>query len=292
VEHTQPIRAAGAVVWRNGGTEPEVVLIHRPRWVDWSFPKGKVDPGELTPVTAVREVAEETGLTIRLGPALPDQQYDVGDGAPHLKHVSYWTARARGEADLTRFEANSEVDEACWLPLSEARQRLSYPHDAALLETFAQTSYASSPLLVVRHAQARSRKAWKGDDSERTLHGTGGRQAVALSPLLAAYGVRRVVSSDAVRCVDTVLPYVNAESAKLRLDATLSEEASDAGRIRARMQRALGSRGRVAFCSHRKVIPDLFAALGLEPIEMAPADAVVLHRAAGSIVAVEHHRAP
>jgi len=292
VEHAQPIRAAGAVIWRHGSTEPDIVLIHRPRWADWSFPKGKVDPGELMPATAVREVSEETGLTVRLGSALPDQHYEVGDGAPHPKLVSYWTARAVGDADLTRFEANSEVDEVCWLPLSQARQRLSYPHDAALLETFAQASYASSPLLVVRHAQAHSRKAWRGSDSKRTLNGSGGRQAVALSPLLAAYGVRRVVSSDAVRCVDTVLPFVNANGAKLGLESALSEKAVDLERIRARMQRALNGRSRVAFCSHRQVIPDVFAALGLEPIEMAPADAVVLHRAAGRVVAVEHHRAP
>ncbi len=292
MEDSQPIRAAGAVVWRYGINEPEIVLIHRPRWQDWSFPKGKLDPGELTPVAAAREVREETGLAVRLGVALPEQRYGVGDGAPRPKRVYYWAARARGDADLTGFEANGEVDEACWLPLSQARQRLSYPHDVALVDSFAQTPYKSSPLLVVRHAQARSRKAWRGDDSERTLNGSGDRQATALAPLLAAYGVRRVVSSDASRCVDTVLPFVNATGAKLRLDAALSEEATDPGRIRVRMQRALSGRSRLAICSHRLVLPDIFAALGLDPIAMSPAEAVVVHRAAGRVVAVEHHPAP
>ncbi len=292
MDDPQLIRAAGAVVWRHGNNEPEVVLIHRPKWADWSLPKGKLDLGEPTPAAAAREVNEETGLTVRLGPALPDQHYDVGDGAPRPKLVSYWAARARGDADLTRFEPNDEVDEARWLPLSQARQQLTYPHDAVLLESFARTSYDSSPLLVVRHAQAHSRKTWKGNDSERTLNGTGDRQAVALASLLTAYGVRRVLSSDAVRCVDTVLPFVNAASSRMRLVTALSEEASDTERIRVVMQRVLSGHGRIAICSHRLVLPDIFSALGLEPVAMSPADVVVVHRSGGRAVAVEHHSAP
>lgn len=287
-----PIRAAGAVVWRFGSTEPEVVLIHRPRWADWSLPKGKLDEGESTPAAAVREVWEETGLRVRLGVPLPDQHYEVGDGQPRPKSVSYWTARPRGEADLSRFQRNDEADVACWSPLSEALQRLSYPHDAVLLETFAQTSYASSPLIVVRHAQAHNRKTWNGDDSERTLNAAGEAQAARLSPLLTAYGIRRVVSSDAVRCVDTVLPFVNADRVKLRLNTGISEDAADPARIRALMQRAIRNRRPIALCSHRPVLPEIFASLGLGSIEMSPADAVVLHRAHGHVVAVEHHRAP
>lgn len=292
MDDPQLIRAAGAVVWRHGSNEPEIVLIHRPKWADWSLPKGKLDPGELTPAAAAREVNEETGLTVRLGPALPDQHYDVGDGAPRPKLVSYWAARARGDADLTRFEPNDEVDEARWLPLSQARQQLTYPHDAVLLESFARTSYDSSPVLVVRHALARSRKTWKGNDSERTLNGTGDGQAVALAPLLTAYGVRRVLSSDAVRCVDTVLPFVNAAGPRMRLVTAFSEEASATERIRVLMQRVLSGRGRVAICSHRLVLPDIFSALGLEPVAMSPADVVVLHRSGGRVEAVEHHAAP
>lgn len=287
-----PIRAAGAVVWRYGSTEPEIVLIHRPRWADWSLPKGKLDPGEAAPAAAMREVWEETGLLVRLGVPLPDQHYEVGDGQPRPKVVSYWAARPRGDADLSRFQPNDEVDEACWLPVSQALQRLTYAHDAVMLETFAQTSYASSPLIVVRHAQAHDRQTWKGDDSERTLNAAGAAQAIGLSTLLRAYGVRRVVSSDAARCVDTVRPFVNANGVKLRLDSDISEEAADPDRVRSLLQRALSSLRPVAFCSHRQVLPEIFAALGREPTEMSPADAVVLHRTDGRVVAVEHHRAP
>lgn len=287
------IRAAGAVVWRPGRGGPEVVLIHRPRHPpDWSLPKGKVDADELAPAAAVREVWEETGLRVRLGIPLPDQHYEVGDGDKRPKLVSYWTARLRGTADLATFQANKEVDEVGWFALPEAARRLSYPHDVALVETFAQTPYDSDPFFLVRHAKARRRSAWAGDDSDRPLNAAGLRQAARLPPLLTAYGVRRVVSSDAVRCVDTVLPFVNAHRVQLRLDGALSQESARRGRIRALMRRALSGRGRLAFCSHRPVLPDIFAALGLEPMSISPAASVVLHRKQGEVVAVEHHPPP
>jgi len=287
----RPIRAAGAVVWRYGSIEPEVVVIHRPRWSDWSLPKGKLDPGESAPAAAVREVLEETGLRVRLGVPLPDQHYHVGDGQPRPKIVSYWAARAGSDADLRRFQPNDEVDKVRWLPLSVAQQRLSYGHDVGLVEGFAQAAYDSSPLLVIRHAQARDRKTWRGEDSERTLNAAGSRQAIALSPLLAAYGVRRVVSSDAALCVDTVLPFANATRAKVELDPNLSEQCADPGRIAKRLSTALADRRRIAYCSHRPVLPDVFVALGIEPRAMSAADVVVLHRADGAVVATEHHAA-
>ncbi len=289
--HHELIRAAGAVVWRHDGSEPEVVVIHRPKWSDWSLPKGKVDPDELAPEAAVREVQEETGLRVRLGLPLPDQSYRVGDGQ-QPKVVSYWAAQPVKGTDLAVFQANDEVDEVCWLPLAEAASTLAYPHDVALIEKFAQAPYDSEPLLVVRHAQARRRSAWKGDDSERPLSAAGRREAARLPRLLAAYGVRRVVSSDAARCVDTVLPFVNSQRVELRLDSALSQESAHRGRIRDLMRRALGGQGRLAICSHRPVLPDIFSALGLEPMKLPPAAVVVLHRKPGEIVAVEQHPPP
>ena len=91
------VRAAGAVVTRKGG---DVLLVHRPRYDDWSFPKGKLDPGEHAVTAAVREVAEETGLDVRLGPPLPGQRYRLANG--RTKAVSYWTARVVGDDDVSR----------------------------------------------------------------------------------------------------------------------------------------------------------------------------------------------
>lgn len=287
---TEPVRAAGAVVWRHGDLEPDVLLIRRPRYDDWSLPKGKLDPGEAAPVAAVREVAEETGVRIRLGPPLPDQHYTVGGGEePQPKVVSYWAARAPADADVSSFVANREVDEVRWEKLSRARSRLTYPRDARLLDSFDPARIDTTPLLVVRHAQARSRKNWSKDEGERPLRAQGQRQAAALVPLLTAYGVRQVVSSDEARCVETMLPFVNADGATMGLEPGLSQRATDEKVVARRTRRALDSQARVAFCSHRPVLPLLFEGLGLDPIAMQPASLVVVHRRDGRVVAVEHH---
>src|SRR5512141_1395906 len=99
------IVAAGAVVVRKG---PEVLLVHRPKYDDWSFPKGKLDPGEHITTAAVREVAEETGLDIRLGPALPLQEYDVRNGQLRHKVVHYWAARVVGSDDVSPYRPNGQ----------------------------------------------------------------------------------------------------------------------------------------------------------------------------------------
>jgi 8-oxo-dGTP diphosphatase len=121
------VKASGGVVWRRGERGIEVALVHRPRYDDWSFPKGKLDPGEGWEAAALREVQEEIGLRCRLGHELPPTAYRDSKGRE--KVVRYWMMEPLdGE-----FAPSREVDEVRWLPAAEARARLSYDHDRDLL---------------------------------------------------------------------------------------------------------------------------------------------------------------
>jgi 8-oxo-dGTP pyrophosphatase MutT (NUDIX family) len=122
------VRAAGGVVWRRGPDGPEVAVVHRPRYDDWSLPKGKLDPGESWEAAALREVEEEIGLRCRLGPELPPVTYTDNKGRG--KVVRYWLMEPEGGT----FVPNDEVDDVRWLPPDEAMALLSYPHDRELVE--------------------------------------------------------------------------------------------------------------------------------------------------------------
>jgi 8-oxo-dGTP diphosphatase len=125
---TVQVCAAGGVVWRRGATgEVEVLVVHRPRYDDWSFAKGKCDPGETFAQTAEREVLEETGFSVAFGPELDEVRYHDHKGRAKL--VRYWAMTVvSGE-----FTPNDEVDAARWLTVDEAEAQVSYAHDAALL---------------------------------------------------------------------------------------------------------------------------------------------------------------
>ncbi|MCD6638596.1 MAG: NUDIX hydrolase, partial [Nocardioides sp.] len=158
------VRAAGAVVTRKGG---DVLLVHRPKYDDWSFPKGKADAGEHELTAAVREVAEETGLTVRLGPSLPMQRYGVGNG--RMKSVHYWVARVVGSADVSGWEPNHEVDQVAWVPWDKAQTLLSYRRDRDTLAHARSLRGKTWPVVVLRHGEAVSRKAWSGEERLRPL---------------------------------------------------------------------------------------------------------------------------
>jgi 8-oxo-dGTP pyrophosphatase MutT (NUDIX family) len=135
----QPVvRAAGGVVWRSGPAGAEILLVHRPRYDDWTLPKGKAEPGEEDTETARREVAEETGLDTVLGDELPSTGYVDGRGRPKI--VRYWVMTAVGDPadrDAAPWVPNDEVDELAWLPVDEARRRLSYERDLPVVDAFA-----------------------------------------------------------------------------------------------------------------------------------------------------------
>ncbi|KUI12403.1 NUDIX hydrolase [Mycobacterium lehmannii] len=250
----ETILAAGAVLWRPNGNPdaPEVALIHRPRYDDWSLPKGKVDPGETEPVTAVREVCEETGYTAYLGRRLSSVSYPVEGGK---KKVRYWAARmVRGE-----FRPNDEVDELKWLPVPAAIKQLDYPHDRKVLRRFAKYPADTKTVLIVRHATAGSKSRFKGDDRKRPLDKNGRAQAESLVAMLLAFGADRLFAADRVRCVSTLEPLAQKLGTSIRSDGLLTEEAYAENRKAAR-QRFLeiaDTAGTPVICTQGKVIPDL-----------------------------------
>jgi 8-oxo-(d)GTP phosphatase len=299
------ISAAGALLWRPSGRgrrwRPsgrviEVALIHRPKYDDWTFPKGKRDPGEHVLLTAVREVAEETGLRVILGRPLTPARYDQR-GRP--KRVDYWVARsAPGSPDS--FAANDEVDDLEWLPVLAARDRLSYPHDGQMLDEFAAGPAGTVPFVVLRHASAGGKDTWKGDDLDRPLDADGAAESDLLAQLLCCYGTCRVISSAAERCVATVRPYAALTGAKLEVEPALTvgafEDDPEAGPALVAAAVAVGEP--TVICAHRENIPPLLAAaseaLGAVPPDgrtLRKAGFWVLHSAGGALTATEQHAA-
>ena len=201
--------AAGAVITRKGPAGREFLLVHRPKYDDWSFPKGKQDPGEHVTATAVREVLEETGVEIRLGRPLRPQLYAVSGG--RAKTVHYWVGHVVGDDDVSSYEINDEVDDLAWLSEAAAKERMTYLDDIDLLDQFHEFRKTTSALLVVRHAKAEKRDRWDGPDPKRPLNELGRAQAETMVPLLHAYGVARVVTSTSTRCVETVRPYATEQ---------------------------------------------------------------------------------
>jgi 8-oxo-dGTP diphosphatase len=132
VTGTDPVLAAGGVVWRRRDAALEVVLVHRPRYDDWTFPKGKLDAGETDEEAAKREVMEEASLPVNLGPELPSTTY-LDKSGKH-KRVRYW---AMTPADGSEPTGANEVDEARWVRVDDARSLLTYPRDVELVDALA-----------------------------------------------------------------------------------------------------------------------------------------------------------
>lgn len=282
------IVAAGAVIVRKGGGDRrEVLLVHRPKYDDWSFPKGKQDPGEHVTETAVREVLEETGVEVRLGRPLRPQLYAVAGGRG--KTVHYWVGHVVGDDDVSGYEPNAEVDALAWVGVDEAADRLTYLDDIHLLDQLREEPRRTVPVVVVRHAKAVKRGQWDGEDQLRPLTGFGEQQAAMLSGLLRAYGVTQVVTSSATRCRDTVAPYAEQQVLGLQELVELSEEKYDADAAAQLLAALREHREPSVVCGHRPILPDLLADLGTEEEPLAPAELVVCHHRKGRLVATERH---
>lgn len=265
VERALLVRAAGVLPWREIDGGLQVALVHRPRYDDWSWPKGKLDPGEDWATCAAREAWEETGLSVRLGPPLPTSWYGLGDrgGRPTLKQVRYWAATVAGGTGTLE----NEVDQVRWLGTEQARNQLTYGRDREQLDALTAAYTAGTlqtwNLLVVRHARAIPRGQWDQPDPERPLHPVGVQRAGALVPLLHAYEPQHLLSSPSVRCADTLIPYASASGTELVTRQGLSEEGHAAHPAKAvsHLTKVLKRAESTALCSHGPVLPGVLTTL-------------------------------
>ncbi|HEY1530537.1 MAG TPA: NUDIX domain-containing protein [Galbitalea sp.] len=256
------VLAAGAICWRIVGGKVRVLLVHRTQHKDISLPKGKVEPGELLPHTAVREIAEETGLTVGLGAPLGEVRYRIPSG--RNKIVYYWAAEVDAHAlETARFRPNDEISALEWVSLSKARNRLTYPHDVEILDVFAdrwKTGRARTfALIVVRHGKSVPADAWDGPDASRPLLLRGNSQAAAIAPSIAAYLPEKILTSTAVRCVSTITPLAELLALKPKLVSGISQDAfeSDAATIGEVLAKRIKDKKTVVLCSHGPVIPEI-----------------------------------
>lgn len=231
-----PVLAAGALVWRLKNDKLQVLVVHRPRYDDWSFPKGKAEPGESMVLTAIREVAEETGRQIVLGRYLGKARRRLVSG--RKKRTLYWAAQVLPEAGpgeglraAVKPASKREIDKVRWWKVEKAARKLTHADDkrllARLVDWYESGQLQVHSLVLVRHAKAVSRATWGyGINSEITrplVMGRGQAQARDVAALLSAYGVGELVSSPWRRCVDTLAPYAHGCGLDLRSDEAFTE---------------------------------------------------------------------
>ncbi len=293
--------AAGVVALRGTGKRTEVLVIYRPDRKDWSLPKGKVDPGERLAATAVRETLEETGVPVTLGLPLPTVRYRVLDpksGLAAKKSVHYWLARvtdaeiADGTRDVpTTWQPNAEVAEVRWVRLHALQGLLTYAHDLDVIAAATDLPRHTSPFMLLRHAQAEKREAYRSrvgedlSDGLRPLVEQGEHQAASLIPALAAYGITSVAASSWTRCMDTVRPYAAEIGVDVAAMDSITEDAfaehpkRGVRDVLARLEDAEPA----VVCIHRPTKKRLVRELGRvtqQPVELAlaPAEYLVFHR--------------
>lgn len=285
------VLAGGAVVRRvRPGKDPEILVIHRDRYRDWTLPKGKVEAGESVIAAAAREVQEETGVTIRLGSPLDTVLYPLGSGA--TKEVRYWTG---SPLEVTKRAPDDEVDVVSWLPVKAALHRLSFEHDKELVRQHLDQP-ATTTLILVRHGKAMERKDWSKKDTLRPLGARGRKQARQLVPFLTAYGIENLISSTSSRCLTTLEPYASAAKIGIETHDTLTEEIGTedpdgvirlVGKIR---EGVVASGLPTAICVHRPVLPSILEALDLAPATLATGEMLVTHLTADDVHAIERYR--
>jgi len=282
------IRAAGAIIWReNSPFELEVLVIHRPQYDDWSFPKGKVEDDESPIAAAYREVKEETGVDAIFGQYLGTTSYKVED---NKKKVKYWMARAR---DIpAHFTPNEEVDKIEWVDTKTARHFLTHDEDRELLEDFISKERYASTLVLLRHAKAVKRSDWNDYDLDRPLNGLGVEQSQKLIKQLEPFGIQGIYSSDATRCFSTVEPLSLAIDVKVNVTKDLNEETfeKDPKASVEYVRQVMKFDGNNLISGHNPIIPHVLSKIArveYSSDDLSPADAWIVHHRGDKVVAVE-----
>ncbi|MBG6108475.1 NUDIX hydrolase [Frigoribacterium sp. CG_9.8] len=303
------VQAAGAVCWRETPSGIELLIVHRGDRADVSIPKGKVDPGETPPQTAVREIAEETGLVVTLGAPLGTTEYTMPGGREKIVH--YWSAEVSDAAiaGLT-FVANAEVTAVQWLSVTAARAVLSYDLDRDVVDRFSARAAAGTirtfPIIVLRHGRAVPPASWDGPDATRPLMHRGLEQSRNVAAAIAAWGPAKLISSPAARCLATIEPVATLTDLPVKQSAGISQDAFEDGvaRVHKMVRKRLAAGIAVVLCSHGPVIRDIIdeaAALTNTPLDaplrragmLSTSEFTVLHVSSehpdAPLVAVETH---
>jgi 8-oxo-dGTP diphosphatase len=283
------VRAAGGVVWRRAEPDLEVALVHRPRYDDWTLPKGKVDPGEELLDTAVREVCEEMGAKVEVSRRIGRVRYPVKDGR---KSVTFWTMRCLQQD----FSPHREIDEVRWLSPRAARKTLTYDTDRQVLADFLSAPVPDSVVVLVRHARAGKRSEWQGADELRPLDPVGRRQADRLGQMLQYFAPRSVYAADRTRCIETVLPLAAHLDLQVVVEPAFADEyfVDHPGATETALL-SLAKPGRVSVvCSQGTAIPALIDRLGPggQSDDTRKGAFWVLSFVDGDVVAADHYDTP
>ena len=290
------ILAAGAVVWRHDADgQVLVLLVHRPRYDDWSIPKGKLDDGEQLISCAYREVIEETGLKVAFGPFISETEYYVADG---MKRVSYWTAHAFDTSE--DFQPNAEADEGRWLKIEDAIELATRETDKEVLSIFFKVPFDAQTLIMLRHGKALNRKEWLGEDSDRPLEQLGTLQAMRLHSIYQAYNVERIITSDAIRCYDTVEPLSRVLDVKLKVNKDVSEDLWKKDKEKAIdfAKEIIKDDETTIVCSHNPVLPRMLEKLTKKidfdypDNKLEPGEAWVIHHKKKEVLQIDRLAAP
>ena len=284
------IQAAGAVLWRKiESGDLEIAIVHRPKYDDWSLPKGKVEAGESHISAGYREIQEETGYESIFGPEIGTVVYKL-EGAP--KEVRFWSARA---TEMTGHPDPLEVDQVEWLAPKKAKEKLTNKDERAIVDFFLEFGADTFPIILLRHAKALKRTEWDGDDGDRPLEHRGQLQAKRLLPIYLPYGISEVHTSDALRCIETIDIMARLIEKTPIFSADLSEYgyAKDREAPLDYVQDLMNRDISAIVCSHNPIIPKVVKKLVGKKYfksmdrELEPAQAIVLHCRAGEVIACD-----